>query len=271
MSKNKQLAGEEFLTEEDYEKVGSTIAKPKAEKKPRNGLFVALVSFNFAFFVVDIISAGVVGYLTYWYYGVATLIAGAVFMFIHEYLFTRPFNNVTQKNISIGGAAWAVLTILFIAVVSVVANLTGLMTAGYEQYFMALMVGIIVTNIVIHGVLTGVFYYVDDQHKAKNKSARARARAITQNEIDDAAEMILTEALRRRIARRSLVSRFKNKESIKKAIIEAGGDEDGDGIPDFMDPIDNRTGKPFQQAARSYAADTDAPKESNPTKPPRKE
>jgi len=243
---SKQIQGEEFLTDEDFEKVGSTIAEPKQEKKPTNGLWLALVAFNFAFFVVDAISALVVGYLTFWYYGVATLLAGAVFMFIHEFLFTRAFNNPTQKKISIGGAIWAVLTILFIALASVMASLTGFLAVEYIPYFEAGMVAIIVFNIVLHGVLTGVFYYVDDGHNAKNKAARARARAITQTEIDDAAEFMLEEAVRRRIGRQRLINRFKNKNTIKKAIQEAGGDEDGDGIPDFMDAVDNRTGKPFQ-------------------------
>lgn len=32
-------------------------------------------------------------------------------------------------------------------------------------------------------------------------------------------------------------------------IIEMFNDEDGDGVPDFIDPIDNRTGRPFNQPA----------------------
>jgi hypothetical protein len=243
-----KIDGEELLTMDDYEKAGSTIAEPKNEKRPSNGgLLVALISFNFAFLVVDAISAGVVGYLTHWYYGAATILAGAVFMIVHEYLFTRPFNNAKQRNIAIGGAVWAVLTILGIALTSVIANLTGLTSNGYEAYFLAFMVGVIVLNVIIHGVLTAVYYYIDDGHNAKNKAARARARAITQNEIDDAAEMILTEALRRRVNRKKMVNRYRSPETVRRAIQEAGGDEDGDGIPDWIDPVDNRTGKPFQQ------------------------
>jgi hypothetical protein len=34
-------------------------------------------------------------------------------------------------------------------------------------------------------------------------------------------------------------------------------DKDGDGIPDIVDPIDNRTGKPFVKPVRQYAADTE--------------
>lgn len=240
-----RISGEELLTADDFEKAGQTIAEPRSEKKPRNGLIVALVAFNFAFLVVDVISAFVVGYLTRWYYGVATLLAGAVFMFIHEFLFTRQFNNSTQRKISVSGAAWAILTILFIAAASVFANLTGFGVAQYETYFLSGMVFVIVMNIIIHGSLMGVFYYVDDGHIARNKAARARARAITQNEIDDAADMILQEAVRRRIRRKELVNRYKSKNAIRNAIQEAGGDEDGDGIPDWMDPIDDRTGKPF--------------------------
>lgn len=245
---NNKLQGEELLTQEDYEKAGRTIAEPKTEKKPSNaGLNVAFFAFNLAFLIVDAISAGVVGYMTYWYYGVATLFAGAVFMFVHEFLFTRPFNNPQQRNISIGGAVWAVLTILFVALVTVAANLTGFFTIEYETYFLAGMVGVIVFNIVLHGVLAGVFYYVDDEHYAKTKATRAVARANTQNEIDDAAETILISALARRINRKKMLDRFVSPEAIKIAIREAGGDEDGDGIPDYMDPIDNRTGKAFKR------------------------
>jgi hypothetical protein len=267
-----KIDGEELLTLEDYEKAGNTIAEPKLEKNPSNaGLIVALVSFNFAFFVVDAISAIVVGYLTFWYYGVATILAGAIFMGVHEYLFTRAFNNTKQRNIAVGGAVWAVLTILGIALLSVVANLTGFLEAGYEEYFMVFMVAVIVFNVVIHGVLTAIYYYVDDGHNAKNKAARARARAKTQTEIDDAAELILTEALRRRINRKKMVSRYRSPETVKKAIREAGGDEDGDGIPDWMDPIDNRTGKPFQPhpvMAQTTKQERIEPERSDPTSRP---
>lgn len=246
MSKN-HLEDEEILTDEDYEKAGNTIAEPKAEKNPSNaGLIVSLVAFNFAFLVVDTLSAFVVGYLTRWYYGLATILAGAMFMGIHEFLFTRAYNNAKQKNIAIGGAVWSVLTILVIALFSVVANLTGFMTPEFEPYFLAIMVATIVGNIILHGILTAVYYYIDDGHNARNRAARARARAKTQGEIDEAAEMILTEALRRRINRKKMVNRYRNPGSVARAIREAGGDADGDGIPDFMDPVDNRTGKPFK-------------------------
>lgn len=246
---NKLIEGEELLTAEDYEKAGSTIAEPKEEKKPSNaGLTVALVSFNFAFLVVDALSAFVVGYLTRWYYGVATVLAGAVFMFIHEYLFTRAFNNTKQRRIAVGGAVWAVLTILGIALLSVVANLTGFMTPEWEPVFLATMVGVIVFNIVLHGILTAIYYYIDDEHNARTKAARAVARAKTQTEIDDAAETILRKAIERRINRKKLVQRFRNPRTVRTAIEEAGGDADGDGIPDYRDPIDNRTGKAFAMA-----------------------
>jgi hypothetical protein len=166
-------------------------------------------------------------------------------MLIHEWLFSRPFNSSNQRKIAVGGAIWAVLTILFIAACTVFANLAGLFSPEYEPYYLATMVTVIVSNIVIHGILAGIFYYIDDGHKAKNKAARATARAITQNEIDDAAEMILTNALRRRINRKRMATRFISQSAVNAAIREAGGDEDEDGIPDNVDPIDNRTGKPF--------------------------
>lgn len=254
---SKQIEGEELLTQDDYEKAGRTIAEPKLEKHPSNaGLTVALVAFNFAFFFVDALSAVVVGYLTRWYYGVATLLAGAVFMGVHEFLFTRAFNNQRQRNITIGGAVWAVLTILVIALISVVANLTGFMSTEWEPYFLAVMVVLIVANVVLHGTLTAVYYYIDDGHNAKTKTARAVARARTQVEIDDAAETLLMKAIERRVMRKKLVNRFRSPAAVRRAIEEAGGDADGDGIPDSIDPIDNRTGKPFQLRTGGAMAQT---------------
>jgi len=243
------IEGEELLTPEDYEKAGLTIAEPVVEKNPSNaGLIVALVSFNFAFAVVDILSAIVVGTLTRWYYGLATVISGALFMGVHELLFTRAYNNRRQRNLVIGGAIWAVLTILFIALVSVVVNLSGLAIAAYDEYFMMFIVGTIVINVVIHGVLTAIYYYSDDGHAAKTRAARARARARVQNDIDDSAEIILTSALERRIHRRKMLERYRSPKAVRAAIIEAGGDDaDQDGIPDWKDAIDNRTGKPFSK------------------------
>ena len=260
---NERIDGEELLTQEDYDKASKMVAEPKQEKKPSNaGLIVSLWAFNVAFATVDILSAIAVGVLARWYYGVATFIAGAVFMFVHEYLFSRPFNNVTQKKIAVGGAVWAILSILVIALAAVIANLTGFMSPELDTYFLAFMVSAIVFNIVAHGVLAGIYYYVDDGHNATNKAARARARAITQNQIDEAADMILTQALRRRIERKKMVSRFRSPAAIKAAINEAGGDEAGGGIPDFMDAVDNRTGKPFQrqpQPQQQYAQTTRTP------------
>jgi hypothetical protein len=260
MMSNKLLKGEEILTDADYAKAGRTIAEPIAVKKTSNsGLTVALWAFNIAFLVVDTLSAFVVGYITYWYYGVATLLAGAMFMFVHEYLFTRAFNSARQRNIAIGGAVWAALTILGIALFSVVANLVGFTNQEWEGAFLATMVGIIVFNIVLHGVLTAVYYYIDDGHNASSKAARAKARAITQTAIDDAAEILLTKALERRINRKNLVHRYRNPQSVRMALEEAGGevdeDLDEDGIPDRDDPIDNRTNRPFK---RVYAKNTPA-------------
>ncbi|MBV6393828.1 MAG: hypothetical protein KPEEDBHJ_03072 [Anaerolineales bacterium] len=258
---DKRIEDEDILTQEDYDNAALMVAEPKSEKRPSNaGLNVSFWAFNIAFAVVDILSAIAVGVLSRWYYGVATVIAGAAFMFVHEYLFSRPFNNRIQNKIAVGGAVWAVLTILGIALASVIANLTGFLTPEWELYFLAFIVSVIVFNIVTHGVLAGIYYYMDDGHNAKNKSARARARAITQTEIDGAAEMILTEALRRRIKRKKMIDRFRSSAAIKAAIREAGGDEDNDGIPDVIDPIDNHTGKPFNRQP-SYAQTVERPEE----------
>lgn len=260
-----QLPGEELLTAEDYEAAGQMVAEPQPERKPNNfGLGCSLIAANFAFLVVDAISAIVVGYLTRWYYGAATLFAGAIFMFVHEFLFVRAFNNVYQRRIAIGGAVWAIATIVVIALMSVVANLTGFMTPDFEVYFLAFMVCAIVFNIVLHGVLCGLYYYLDDGHLAKSKAARASARALTQVDIDNSAGLILTMALKRRINYHNLLRRFRSPSALRAALREAG-DADHDGIPDTIDPVDNRTGKPFQQV-RQYSSQTDRPDPSAPTR-----
>lgn len=171
------------------------LRKPQAEKKekrPANKLWVANIGFNLTMFFLDLVSAITVAMLTNAMYGVMTFLAGFLALLLHENLFSNAHANWKQKYIAIGGMLLAILSTVGIGVLAGivnVANIVGLLPAQ------SLEMGLIVSLVVIagiHGGLWGIYYHIDEGHKAEMRAVENAAyRERQRRDFDNAKKDIL--------------------------------------------------------------------------------
>lgn len=153
-------------------------------KAPSNSALThALVDFNLFFFILDLISAGIVGWLTFWFYGILALIAGIYPMFAWERKYTRAKNSKVQKVISGFGIGLGALSTIVIAVLSAIVSLLKVNTIMGVDVFATSIAIILVSIIFVHGVMNGVYVFIDRDIKANQ--TLAEKMAIQQDALRD--------------------------------------------------------------------------------------
>jgi hypothetical protein len=235
----------------DIDTLENTVKKPVRAKKPSNfALWGAYAFFNTAVLLFDGIAASTVYSITNnWGYAIATFLAGFVPLLLHEFLFLRAYANRTQRGIAIGGAVLSVITVAIVAFVSAGLNIAlanGYQIDGQAGEYVVLFV--IVAAVLVHGILTAIYFYSDEGIKAIHTAQENEAYHAQRLKNLERAGELLESADKARSKKQAIINKYGNKDDAKralKALLEQFGDEDGDGIPDNRDPIDNRTGKPF--------------------------
>jgi hypothetical protein len=108
----------------------------------------------------------------------------------------------------------------------------------------------------VHGLINAFYFFFDEEIVETNKTERIIARGNSQVRRIGVANEVASAKRRENTARRSLEQSF-SPEIVAK-IMSMMADDDGDGIPNFIDPVDNRK--------RQFAATSNAPelKESDP-------
>lgn len=259
----------------EIESLESLVKKPTKNKKPSNAaLWVAYTFFNITILVFDIIAAVTVYGLTQNAgYAVVTFLAGFVPLLMHEFLYLRAYASQYQRYISISGAIIAFLTVIVVAVLAAGVNVA--IATGYTVDAAAselVILTIIVLAAFTHTILAAGYFYLDDGIKATHKAAENIAFHDERMKNLDRAEQVLEKAARMRNKKNELASRFGGADgkAALELLLRQFGDDDGDGIPNFMDKVDNR--KQFQQPTRQFAADqeqAELQEKKNPTPAPR--
>lgn len=226
----------------------------KSRKKPsNNSLLIALIFADIIFGVLDIGSGITVYWLTgVWFYGVLVFLAGITPLLLFQKLYTRAFANEEQKKIAISGAVLAVFSIIIIGVLSAIANVAGIGGVNAE---LAVVIAVVVLAFV-HALLLTWYFYIDDGILADQTVERTLARAIQQGKLIEAGDFILTLTQRSVNRRKAIGNKYGSMEALREVLSQLSMDADGDGIPDVVDPVDDRTGEPFPanpfRTARQY-------------------
>ena len=237
------------------------------ENKPSNWeLWSALYFAEAVFVILDLISAVTVGYVTgYWYYGALVFLAGVVPLFLYTKQYTRPLASTPQQKTALWGGVVAVSSVIVIAVFMAFINLAS-QTLSLNAVALT-EAGLVVSMIVLlaaHAFIMGRYFFIDEEVKENQKTNRMIARGDRGIRRIGAAHKV-AKAKRTEIQKRHTVEQDFDPRIIKK-IMNALRDLDGDGIPDIIDPTDDRTGKPFNRnQSQVYAQNVERPEGTHPT------
>jgi hypothetical protein len=237
----------------------------ESEKKPSKAApKVALFFADFIFFILDVGSGLGVYWLTgIWYYGVIVFLAGFVPLVLHQKLYTQPFASRDQKRASMVGIIVAISSVLIVALFTAVINFAASISSANAIVWMEVSLAVsLVLLAFAHALITAYYFYIDEEVSESQRTNRIVARGQRSVErIAAAAKVARAKQVEVR-HRKKLEGEF-SPEIIAK-ILEKLRDSDGDGIPDFIDPVDNR--KVNQQ--RQYASNAHQPpkeRSENPT------
>lgn len=238
------------------------VKEPARKKQPSNfALYFAILFANIVFLTLDTISAFTVYWLTHIpLYGALTFLAGAIPLVMHEALYTRAFASLVQRRIAMVGAASSLLSIVAIGVVAGVINISGI--AAEASMMEIVLIALLVLLGAYHGILAGVYFYVDPGIRMNQQTEQAIARAIQQGKQINAGDYILT-ITERSVAKRKAVGRGARQAAMDEVMRQLSGDDDGDGVPNYRDP--DWRGAPSPVMANQ----TMALEELDPSHPPR--
>ena len=223
-------------------------------KKPTNWeLWAALYFAEFIFVLLDAGSALGVGLVTgIWYYGVIVFFAGVIPLWLYTKTYTRPLASESQKKAAMVGGFVAVFSVIVVAIFVAVLNFAANQFSGNAIAWTEAGLGVsLVVLLAVHGFINAYYFFTDEQVKEHNKTERIIARGDAQVKRIGVANQVANAKKREVTARQKLESAF-SPEIVAK-ILSMMADDDGDGIPNFIDPVDNRK-KPQQQIQRPMTA-----------------
>lgn len=233
------------------------------KKKPSNwSLYAALYFAEFIFVILDAGSAFSVGYITgIWYYGVIVFLAGVIPLWLYTKTYTRPLASANQKKAALIGGIVAVLSVVVVAGFVAVLNFAAGQLLGSSLAATEAGLGIsLVILLAAHGFINAFYFFTDEEIIEHNKTERIIARGNREVQRVQVAHEVANAKKREVGARKKLESAF-SPEIVAK-IMSMMADDDGDGIPNFMDLKDNRQNnqpRP-QQAVNTYNLDQNPPK-----------
>lgn len=210
-------------------------------KKPSNwGLWASLYFAEFIFVLLDAGSAIGVGLVTgIWYYGVIVFFAGVIPLWLYTKTYTRPLASTSQKNAALIGGIVAIFSVIVVAVFVAVLNFAASQFSGNALLWTEAGLGVsLVVLLAAHGFINAYYFFTDEEIKEQNKTDRIIARGNRQVKRIDIANTV-ANAKRREVSARSKLEEDFSPEVVAK-ILSMMADDDGDGIPNFIDPVDNR-------------------------------
>lgn len=243
--------------QEDAAKKAEDEKRLKAEERNKKIVpTIALVIANIIFISLDFRAYDVVKTLTgkTVLAAVTVIVAGVMALLWWDlfYPHSRKHDNIDQRNISILGAAVGVILSL------VLAFLDYLVASTINT---SLLWGIVILSTGIQGILLAWWWHIDASIDASAKrNQRVASRVDLQDTAKDfEAEIENLSSLSDKLEH--IKKQFPGKGQAAKAARSLGypvlaemlSDDDGDGVPNYMDSTDNRRPAPRPQAQPSYA------------------
>lgn len=236
----------------DIESLEKMVQKPKKVKKPANfALWVAYVFFNIVVLTFDIVAAVTVYNITdNWGYAILTFLAGVIPLLLHEFLYLRAYASQWQRYIAVFGAVVAVLTVGAVALLAAGVNFA--IATGYNIDGGASEIAILILIVgaaLLHALLAAIYFYIDEGIRAKHVEAETVAFYDQRMKNIKRAEQLLDAADTARKSKAQIVQRHGGADgkAALEYLLNMLNDDDGDGIPNFLDKVDNR--KSFAQTA----------------------
>lgn len=231
---------------DDTKDILDALDDKKPEKKPTNWeLWSALYFAEAVFVVLDAGSALSVYLITgYWYYAVIVFLAGVVPLYLYTKQYTRPLASIEQRQTSFWGGVVAISSVIIVAVFMAVLNFYAQVNG--ESAVMWTEAGLAVSLVLVlasHGFIMAKYFFADEEIKEGQRTNRIIARGGHTVRRIQAARKV-ADSKRQEVNLKKDFQREYNPAVLAK-ILRMMEDLDEDGIPDVIDPVDDRTGKPF--------------------------
>jgi hypothetical protein len=224
----------------EIDEILEAIEDKRPEKKPSNHIWLAILFSDLVFFALDFGSGLGVYWLTkVWYYGLVVFLAGIVPLILHQKLYTRPYASPEQKTASMVGIVLSILSVLVVAVL--LAAVRFMVTESMWIIEAALAVSLVALAF-SHACITFYYYYKDEEIREEQKTTQMIARGARNIRRIETAHKV-ANAKRAEVAKKHEFEGKFSPEVLAKILQQI--DSDGDGIPDFLDPVDNRKVRTF--------------------------
>lgn len=235
---------------EDISELQEIVTEDEPEAAPDNSaLTYSKWAFEAAVVIVDLITGYTIWQLTFWYYGLLWVLAGAVFFFLHLHNWERTGNNEKQVRISISGMVASVVAIVLMGVLSGSLWIMSFRSVWSE-------VGIVAASVLLfsfHAVQIARYFFLDDDFVIDRTVAKAKAQARKKVQIIKAGGEVVKAAKDAQNERQAQYKKHGDRGAVDAAIAKVEGKKQQQNM------------KPAQQ----FAAETQQVKPSDPTNPPR--
>ena len=225
----------------DTDKILESLDDKPTLRKPANWpLWASLFFAELIFVLLDAGSAIMVALITgMWYYGVIVFFAGVIPLWLYTKTYTRPLASKSQKSAALLGGTIAVGSVIVVAIFVAVLNFAANQLSGNAIAWMEAGLGIsLVVLLAVHGFVNAYYFFTDEEWIENNKTERIIARGNRAINRITAAQGVANAKRREVSARTALEGQFSPQ--VVNKILSMMADDDGDGIPNFIDPVDNR-------------------------------
>lgn len=200
---------------EEISELEAMVAEEAPEEKPdRSAIFTSTIGYEIAIVVLDVITAGTVGVLTYWWYGGVWFLAGAISFFLHQKNWKTAGNNDEQNKISSSGMIVSVVMMLAMAVVAG----TLLVFRVVSPWVEAGIIAAVVCAFFWHGFRLAMYVFKDDDWIIANQVARAIANAEKKIKIANAGGTVVAKTEQARKLRHAQYKKHGDRGAVDAAI-----------------------------------------------------
>jgi hypothetical protein len=139
----------------------------------RSPLHHSKIAYSLGVIVIDLITGYTIWMLTYWYYGLIWVFAGAAAFFLHQRNFEHPDKNEKQEKNTLWGMGVSVGSMFLMAVLAGGVYVAGIKTPLIE----IVVVAATITLFFWHCFQLAMFVFADDEWQINMAIARANSNA----------------------------------------------------------------------------------------------
>lgn len=188
-------------------------------------------AYNAAVIILDLITGWTIWQLSFWYYGVLWVLAGAVVFYLHQKNWERAGNNEKQTSLSMTGMIVAVVSMLLMSIVSGGLWIAKNYGAGVDGMWAE--IGIVGSAIVLyawHAFQIARYRFQDDKFKTDRLVARAKAQGHKKIQIIQAAGDVVAASRKALQERDRQYRKHGDRGAVDRAVAKVEGrDKRGDG------------------------------------------